>query len=336
MIKAHRITRENVERVQSIYNRFSEKAISHYRWSHEPISFDALRISIASGQLRGYWVEDTASPEPLGIMLYCLEDHRAIEINVIYSESEDRKTVLDRLMRRFIEDVRETEGWDVVSFAMLGEQDVFIRTLTWYGFKPVGQAILQYDMLDTISIQILKQQQLDPLPAGYRIDSWKPEYAGETAQNIYEAFKDATDAHWDPRFRSLLGARRVVAMITGDMMGRHIPACTTVVLKGDVPVGFCFLVQSGPVEGNIPLIGVHPSQKGKGLGNHLLKATLEHCIDEMLAARIAMISVNTTMDTDNIPALRMYRRMGFRDEYNYPHAYLPHETVRAMKVGQWC
>lgn len=336
MIRAHRITRDNVDQIHALYSRFSLKAIPEYGWAHEPVSFDVFKIAIGNGQLGGYWVEDTACPEPVALMLYCVEDHRAIEINVIYSEISDRKTVLDRLMRKFLEDVREREGWDVVSYAMLGEQQAFIRTITWYGFAPIGQAILKFDMLDSISVQIQQQQKFDPLPEGYRLDTWQPQYAGQVAECIYEAFKDAADAKWDPRFRTLLGARRVVAMITGDMMGRHIPACTTVALYNDVPAGFCFLIQADPLHGNIPLIGVHPDHARKQLGSRMLKMSLDSCITEMLEGRIAMIGVNTTTDTDNIPAIHMYRRMGFRDETNYPHVYLPRESLKTLEVGKWC
>jgi ribosomal protein S18 acetylase RimI-like enzyme len=336
MIKAHRITNENVAQLSAIYARFSKKARSEYQWAHEPVDFDQFMRGAAHKIVEGYWIEDTDTDGPVGFMLYRREDHRAIEINVIYSEIDDHKIVLDRVMRKFIADIQDTEGWDVVSYAMLGVQEHFIRTITWYGFKPMGQAILKFDMLDAISIQILKQQQCEPLGPEYTFDTWKPEYAGDVAQCVFESFESAADSRWDPRFRSLLGARKVVGLITAGVMGTHIPACTSVVLKNGSPVGFCFLVQAGPMSGNIPLIGVNPSEKGKNLGTRLLKMTLAHCIDEMLGGRIAMIDVNTTMDTDNIPAIKMYRRMGFREETNYPHVYQSRESIQSRKVGQWC
>lgn len=348
MIKAHRITGENVERLRAIYARFCEKAKSHYRWAHDPVPFDLFAEAIPQKILEGYWVEDTSQGgpeggEPAGFMLYRLEDHRAIEINVVYSELEDKKTILDRLMRQFIADIRDTEGWDVVSWAMLGDQEGFIRTVTWYGFKPVGQAILNFHILepqnynvDPITVQIWKQQQLPALPENYVIESWKPEYAGAVAECVYEAFKDAADALWDPRFRSLMGAKKVVAMITGGMMGTHLAECTTVALKDGVPIGFCFLVQSDMMMGNLPLIGVKPGKKRLGLGAHLLKGMIDRAIDHMMQGKMAMLAISTTTDTDNIPAIKMYRRMGFREEYNYPHVYLTREKARAYQPGVWC
>lgn len=323
--------------LQAIYERFSARACGDYRWEHQPIPFNQLKSALLNRLVHGYVVEDTGLPEPVvGFMLYLQEEHRAIEINVIYSELDDHKTVLDRLMRLFIPDILAMEGWDVVSYAMLGAQEPFIRTITWYGFKPVGQAILKFDMLDPIAIQILKQQQLEPLDQGYRLDTWQPQYAGAVAESVFEAFQNAADAKWDPRFRSLLGAKKVVGMLTAGAMGGFIPACTSVMLKDELPVGFCFLLQAGPTTGNIPLVGVRPAEKKRGLGNHLLRFTLERVVEEMLEARIAMVDVTTTMDTDNIPAIKMYRRMGFREEYNYPHVYLTREKAASYVPGKWC
>lgn len=336
MIKAHRITTESMDALRPLYQRFTERARPDYHWTYDPVDFEQFKKAISVKILQGYWVEDTASSGPVGLMLYRHEDHRALEVNVIYSELEDKKTIVDRLMRLFIQDVREEPGWDVVSYAMLGHQEHFIRTICWYGFKPVGQAILNLDFLDSISLQILKQQQLSLPSPEYTLTSWQPEHAGEVAQSIFEAFSDATDALWDPRFRTLTGARKVVGLLTNSLMGKFLPSCTMLALKDGVPVGFCFLVQDDVTSGNIPLIGVRPSEAGKGLGNLLLQASINQCIDDMLADKNTILKVSTTMDTDNIPAIKMYRRMGFREEYNYPHVYLTREKALAYTPGKWC
>lgn len=33
--------------------------------------------------------------------------------------------------------------------------------------------------------------------------------------------------------------------------------------------------------------------------------------------------VNTTTETNNFQALKMYRHLGFKEDYNYPQSYLP-------------
>lgn len=336
MIKAHPINPENLEALRGIYGRFREQAVPEYQWAHEPLDFEDFKQTVLSGMLSGYWVEDSAQTEPIALMLYRVEAHRAIEINVIYFECEDRKTFLDRLMRLFIADNRETPGWDVVSFAMLGKQEQLIRTLTWYGFKPVGQAILAYDMTDTLSVQILHQQTMTHPGEAYALDCWQPHYADGVAHCVHAAFSNAMDSLWDPRFKTEAGAREVVELLTSGLMGTLMPACTSVLLKQGQPVGFCFLLKDAPMHAHIPLIGLHPDEKGKKLGNLLLKDCLIRTIQEMVAGHHSILKVNATTDTDNIRALKMYRRMGFREETNYPHVYLTREKLLAFQPGKWC
>lgn len=336
MLTAHRITKDHIGETRSIYERFSGKARSDYRWTHDPIPFEAFGQAIATGLLEGYRVDEDATGEAVALMLYRMEEHRAIEINVIHTETDALKSLLDCLMRTFIVDIRTREGWDVVSYAMPGQQEQLIRMLPWYGFKPVGQAVVGFDLLDAISIQIL-QQQTPKLPdASCRLDTWRPEYAGGVAECIFAAFSGASDARWDPRFRTLRGARRVVGLTTAGLMGAFLPACTMVVLRDEKPVGFCFLIQDGTISGNIPLIGVHPSEAGRGLGNVLLQACLMRCIEDVVSEKLDILRISATTDTDNIPAIKMYRRMGFREEYNYPHAYLTREKAQVFQPGKWC
>jgi ribosomal protein S18 acetylase RimI-like enzyme len=336
MIQAHRITTESVDALRGLYERFCQKAVSEYRWAHEPIAFEALVQSLSRDLVRGYWVEDTAISEPVALMLYRLETHRAIEINLIYVEVDDLKTVTDRLIRRFIADNRETEGWDVVSYAMLGPQGVLVRTLPWYGFKPIGQAQFCLDLTDSISLQIFQQQAFEPLEAGYQLDGWQPHYAGAVAECIHEAFQNAVDSLWDPRFRTLIGARQVVGLMTAGMMGQFLPTCTSILLKDGQPVGFCFLLQDSLMEAHIPLIGIKPDQRRKKLGSQLLKDCIARTVQDMVSEKNNILRIKATTDTDNIRAIKMYRRLGFREEYNYPHVYLPREKLRAFQPGKWC
>ena len=36
-----------------------------------------------------------------------------------------------------------------------------------------------------------------------------------------------------------------------------------------------------------------------------------------------IVEVNTTTETNNFQALKMYRNIGFKEDYNYPQSYLP-------------
>ena len=36
--------------------------------------------------------------------------------------------------------------------------------------------------------------------------------------------------------------------------------------------------------------------------------------------------INTTTETNNLQALRLYKNLGFIEDYNYPQSYLPVEN----------
>jgi ribosomal protein S18 acetylase RimI-like enzyme len=336
MIRAQRITSDNIDSLQAVYERFMQRAATDYQWNFPPLPFPQLKVAILQNALAGYRMEDTSVEDTVGFMLYCHEAHRAIEINVIYSELEDKKTVLDKLLVPFIQEIRQTEGWDVISYAMLGEQEHFIRSICWYGFRPVGQAIVDFDIMDSISLQIAHQQQLAHLPEDITLVPWQSQYAGGVAEVIYEAFSKASDALWDPRFGSLKGTRQVLGLIESGRMGALLREYTTVALRGDQPVGVCLLVHADGYNANIPLIGVHPDYKKISLGLHLLQTTLKQVVQGMLEAKISLLKISATLDTDNIPAIKMYRRLGFREVSNYPHVYMTREKALAYQPGKWC
>ncbi|MBY0402811.1 MAG: GNAT family N-acetyltransferase [Cyanobacteria bacterium] len=351
MITAFPLDAHNLKEIQSLYKEFMGCAKDKYRWDIDPIEFSVLQSAIEHKLMYAIMVQDVGAQKPLGFMLYRLEDHQAIEINLIYfiepsghvppeknlaHRLSHLKTWMDSLMRCFLSEIKALPDWTVVSYAMLGVQSEYIRTITWYGFKPMGQAILTIDLMDEITLQILMQQKLKPLEAHYQIVPWSETHQEGVAQVLYEAFSNAADALWDPRFRTFEGALSVVELVVSGAMGPHIPKATQIMLNQGKPVAVCFFLEAKLGVGNIPLVGVLPSEKGKGLGGHLLKATLDSALKLILANELGLYLINATMETDNLPAIRMYRRMGFREDYNYPHVYLPYEDAMKVTPGQWC
>ncbi|MGD9581450.1 MAG: GNAT family N-acetyltransferase, partial [Vampirovibrionia bacterium] len=82
-----------------------------------------------------------------------------------------------------------------------------------------------------------------------------------------------------------------------------------------------------PQKANVPLIGLLPEAQGKGFSLHLLKNTVLSFINEVIEARLDCMEVNATVETDNYPALKMYRKVGFREDYHYPHAYIENDKA---------
>jgi ribosomal protein S18 acetylase RimI-like enzyme len=343
MILVHKLEQSSMGRVRSLYERFSQKASQDYGWTSSPIDYETLEFAIRKQLMAGYFLTvNDPQAEPMGLMLYRLEEHRAVEINLIYLEDTPFKSALDVLMPQFIEDVRQLDGWDVISYALLGKQEEYVLTLPWYGFKPIGQTIFKFDMLDVLSVQIFKQQKFEPLPDEYRITAPPLTPHGSLvhkdaiAECIYDAFCQSVDTLWDPRFRSVLGCQEVVRLIESNLMGDFLPTSSRFAFRGDDVVGFSFLVESTAVSANVPVIGTHRSVKGLGIGSRMLWQGMDNLIDEALASRSNYFAVDATTDTDNYPALHMYRRLGFREQQNYPHVYLPREKAMTYQRGKWC
>ena len=57
----------------------------------------------------------------------------------------------------------------------------------------------------------------------------------------------------------------------------------------------------------------------------MLQRVMNSILNNMKAGKRQFSEVNVTTETDNFGALRMYRTVGFREDYSYSQAYLPAE-----------
>ncbi|MFZ4667884.1 MAG: mycothiol synthase [Microthrixaceae bacterium] len=81
-----------------------------------------------------------------------------------------------------------------------------------------------------------------------------------------------------------------------------------------------------PVLGEIYAIGVDPSAHGTGLGRAITVAGLEHLTRRGAAAGMLYV------EHDNVPALRMYERLGFT-LHDQRAAYLPAADAHRLDLG---
>ena len=167
MLTCETITLHNVKRMKACYQRFQAVAESDYRWDLAAIPFDGFQIAVGQHILEGCQLLQGKSghrePQVVGFALFKQEAHGAIELNVIHvEEGVSKKAALDRMMRFLIEQWLKRKGWEVVSYAMLGVQQELIYTLTWYGFKPMGQTIVRLDLVNPLTSEILRKQKQTP------------------------------------------------------------------------------------------------------------------------------------------------------------------------------
>ena len=89
-----------------------------------------------------------------------------------------------------------------------------------------------------------------------------------------------------------------------------------------MPVGFVLANVTGGTIGNIPLVAIDKAHRGHCFSEHLLNRSIKTVVDWTKLGKRYFSEINVTTETNNYKALKLYRRIGFREDYCYPQAYL--------------
>ena len=73
----------------------------------------------------------------------------------------------------------------------------------------------------------------------------------------------------------------------------------------------------------IPVVAILPQHRNKGFGKILLKQLIENLITSAISGSWELKELNVSCDSDSLPSVKMYKAVGFSEEYSYPQAYLP-------------
>ena len=77
------------------------------------------------------------------------------------------------------------------------------------------------------------------------------------------------------------------------------------------------------VDDNRNIVGIKKEHQGKGLSKLMLKHSMDKIISWVENAERPITEVNTCTETNNFQALKLYRNIGFKEDYSYPQSYLP-------------
>ncbi len=311
---------DNIKNIfKGVYNDFKNKAFSEYKFELEPLDYEDFTASVNEGLIKCLiLMEDDI---PTAFMVYTTEISEALELNMIHCIGEEKLNEKRKLlMQKFLEVNKELLKEKVVTYPMLGSQEEFTPEIIKYGFKLIGLAVERFEFGNIKSIEIFKAYKQRSLPDGYSIVKWDSKYIDDIVKIINNSFKETSDALFDPRFLSEAGSKDILNKIVTDIYGRFLPDCTSVLLYNDMPVGICFANITAGRIANIPLIGMGKEHCSKGLGEAMLYNTVKSLTDKHLSM---LSEVNASTETDNYPALKMYRRLGFKEDYYYTQAYRP-------------
>ena len=101
-----------------------------------------------------------------------------------------------------------------------------------------------------------------------------------------------------------------------------MPEAVSVLLHNNVPCGFVFANITGGKIANVPLVAIDKAHRGKGYSELLLNRTIKILVDWTKLGKRVFTEVNVTTETNNYKALKMYRKVGFKEDFCYPQAYL--------------
>lgn len=305
-----------------VYSDFRVAAFSEYKFELEPLSYEEFIDSIEKNLIQCIVLLENQIPT--AFLVYTTAISEAIELNIIHCLGDEE--LLEKrkiLLEKFLKETEELRREKIVCYPMLGSQANFVGDIAHYGFKFVGLAVLRFMMQNTNSESILNNMKLSEKEPNYEIVTWSNEYIEQAIPLVQSAFESSADALFDPRFKSIEGTKDILEKIVQGIYGDFLPAATSVLMFDGVPVGFCFVNLTGGKIANIPIVAIAKEHQGKGLSKHLLKKSVQTLVDWSKSGDKPITEVNTCTETNNYQALKMYRHVGFKEDYSYPQSYLP-------------
>ena len=318
MLSAKLLTVEDYEAFEDLYKDFYSKAPTEYNFELEPLDYTGFLDSLEKELIQCIILYD--NHKPVGFLVYTTAISEGIELNIVHCiKDDDYLTHARELLKKFLELTSDLRKKKIVCYPMLGEQKSLIGVIVRLGFKFIGIEVLRYQKDNRTSNELFSRARIVELPKGYEVVKWSSIYFEDAVKVIQESFNDSSDALFDPRFKSMAGCRDIITKVVKDVYAKFLPDATSVLLYEGRPVGFSFMNMTGSIV-NIPLVGIKQEHQGKGLSTIMLK----HSMDTLFANNALTISeINTTTETNNLQALRLYKNLGFLEDYNYPQAYMP-------------
>ncbi|MBR1754218.1 GNAT family N-acetyltransferase [bacterium] len=304
-----------------IYNDFTSSAYDVYKFEVPPLDYKSFLASVERNLINCIILLENKIP--VAFLVYTTVTTEAIELNLIHClGNEDVSTKRKMLIEEFLKQTQYMGK--VVCYPMVGPQGDFIAELATYGFKFVGQAVLRFWFDKNFDcLKILNNAELREIAPEYELVSWNNDYKEHVVTIVQQAFENTADAEFDPRFKTLDGVRDIIEKIVDGTYGEFLPDTATILLHNGGVCGCCLTNITDGKIANIPIFAIAKDHQGKGIAKHLLKRSISLLAEKNERGEREFAEINTTTETDNYPALNMYRGIGFKEDYCYPQSYLP-------------
>ena len=306
---------------KGVYNDFKSKAESEYKFELAPLEYEEFIDAVEHNYMKCILLKENEIPT--AFLVYTTSISECIELNIIHClGAEDELVKIKLLIEEFMKMTESDRVSKVVTYPMLGHQSVYTADIAKFGFKFVGLAVMRFMMGNASSERILENMHLSEMKEGYKIVGYSDLFRDDLIKVIHESFKDTQDALFDTRFKTIEGTTDIINKIVDNIYGEFLPEVTSVLLYNDLPVGFALSNVTGGTIANVPLVAIDKLHRGKGFSEHLLNRSIKTIVDWTKLGKRYFSEVNVTTETNNYKALKLYRRIGFREDYCYPQAYL--------------
>ena len=302
-----------------VYNDFIASAFSLYKFEVPPLEYKDFLEATNRNLIECIVLLENKIP--VAFLVYTTVTTEAIELNLIHClGNEDVSTKRKLLIEEFLNQTQHLRK--VVCYPMIGPQADFIADLAGYGFKFVGEAVLRFLFAPSSDcMNILYNAPLKEISQEYELVSWDDKYLEQAIDVVHNAFEDSSDALFDPRFKTREGVRDIVTKISTGVYGEFLGDVATILLHNGNVCGVCFTNITDGTIANVPIFAISKEHQGKGIAKHLLKRSIIILADKISRGEREFTEINTTTETDNYPALNIYRGLGFKEDYCYPQSY---------------
>lgn len=325
MYNARILTVNEYDIFEDLYNDFRQKAASEYNFELEPLDYDGFLDAIDKDLIKCIVLYDDGIPK--AFLVYTTAISEAVELNIIHGvEKQNFHTMAEELLIKFLDVTKTLRREKIVCYPMLGEQKGLISVIAKLGFKFIGIEVLRFKMNTQASREIFNHARIVKLPEDYDVVCWNDKYFDDAVEVINESFKNSSDALFDPRFTTKEGTYDILNKIVKNVYADFMPNSTSVLLYCGKPVGFAFMNITGGSIVNIPLVGIKEEHQGKGLSTIMLKHSMDYVLKAVDVYHMPISEINTTTETNNLQALRLYKNLGFIEDYSYPQSYMPIEN----------
>lgn len=321
LFKVEKYKKEYYRILSGVYNDFRYKAFSDYNFELEPLEYDKFIKSVEDGLLQCLVLfEDEI---PTGFLVYTTLISESLELNIIHCiGNENLNSKRKLLLEEFLKINEKTIEKKVVTYPMLGKQATFEEDIKSFGFEIVNTSVMGFNLSDIKALTKEKDVEVPILGQDYTITNWRTTYFKEAAHILSEAFSESSDALFDNRFTTYNGCKDIIEKITSNIYGEFLSGVTKILLYKKHPVGFCFANLTNEKIANIPLVAISKKHRGKGYSKILLKLTVDNLLSSAISGNWNLKELNASCDYDNIPAVKMYKAVGFTEQYSYAQAFL--------------